>query len=609
MRNILVGLLCSAMLCAEAQPTTLWQRTIGGAENDECRDAVSTSDGGFLVVGSTQSKEGFSNQPHGKSDVLLVKLSANGEPQWQKVFGGSENDYAHWLLPSAGGHLMVGSTRSSDGDAAGTQAEGTNAWLVLFSESGNIIWQKQYGGAGNDALYAAVRLPNGNIALTGQKSNVSGSDAEVWVLLIDAQGKLLAEKTFGGSSFDRANDIIATRDGGFLITGQTYSNDRDVTANQGGGDFWVLKLSATLQLEWQRSVGAAGMDIANGAVQLADGCYLVAGNSQGVEKGKSAFEGEIDGLIVKLSPAGAVVYERRLGGKDHEMLGKLVATRTGGGFLVAGWYGEGRADMDMRAWVAELNVDGDIRWQHKLAGDGGGSFNSVLEMGTGELLLVGWTRAERTGKNQAWMVRFGKSVRLQGLVTDSLSGKPVSAELSFTPFGSATPIKVEASTEGYTQQLPPGKCLLTVRKAGYRDTQLVIDIPANANQYKQPNINLSPIRKGERVTLKNIYFERQSTTLTIESYPELDKVAAFLMERNTVQIRIEGHTAGGGQEPQNVALSLQRAVSVREYLLKKGIAPNRIEVQGLGSSRPTCSEDTESCRSRNRRIEFVVISE
>jgi hypothetical protein len=261
MRNFLFCLCFSVLTCG-AQPAVLWQRTFGGSENDEFRDATPTPDGGFLLIGSTQSQSGFLNTPHGKSDVFLVKIAANGEPQWQKTVGGSENDYAHWLLPLSGsGYLMVGSTRSSDGDAAGFIAEGTNAWIILFSEEGKIIWQKQYGGSGNDALYAATRTANGNIILAGQRSLSATSDIEVWVLLLDKQGNALAEKTFGGSSFDRANDVIATADGGCLITGQTYSSDKDVSANKGGGDFWVLKVDASLQLQWQRTVGTAGMDL------------------------------------------------------------------------------------------------------------------------------------------------------------------------------------------------------------------------------------------------------------------------------------------------------------------------------------------------------------
>lgn len=611
--TLISGFLLSATL-AFAQPVApspQLEFTYGGSEADEFRDVVTTPDGGLLAIGNTHSRDGIVKGQHGKSDVWLVRTKADGTVLWQICLGGSESDYAHGISRIANNYVMVAGTRSTDGTLTGFTPKNTDAWVVWLSDAGTILNQTVLGSEGTDALYKSVGMPNGNVAFVGQKGNLSGSDAEVWVVVTDATGNVLQQKTFGGSAYDRAQDIIATKDGGFLIVGQSYSSDGDLAANAGGGDFWVLRLKPDLSLAWQRTLGKAGMDVANAAVELKDGSFMIAGNAQTIELGKSAYEGEIDGWMVKLGPTGATEWERRLGGRDHEMLCRLIPT-SDGGFVVAGWYGEGQATHDMAAWVAELNNSGDIRWQHKITGQGGGSFNGVVETAPGEFALVGWTRKDRMAKNEAWVVRLTNNVRSRIAVTDSTSGKPLVAEVIVIPFGKTESLPtLTTSADGSVEQwLAPGKYQLSFKKAGYADKRLLIEIvqQPGGKPYQQ-TYKLAPLKAGARVTLNKIYFEQKSAVLTQASSAELDKVVAFLKERSTVRIRIEGHTAAGGKEEMNVALSQQRAQAVLDYMTQHGIDTKRLEAVGFGSSRPVADNSDAEGQRLNRRIEFEILGE
>lgn len=613
-KHALVWSLCWALashsLWAQAiAPSPQIDQTYGGSEADEFRELVLAPDGGLLLLGSTLSRDGVVKGQRGKSDVWLVRTNADGSIRWQKCLGGGNSDYPNGLARISNGYVVLAGSSSTDGDLAGLSPQNMDAWVVWLDDNGAIRQQTLLGGPGMDKLYRAIELPNGNFAFVGEQGAATGADADIWLVITGPDGKVLQQKTYGGASFDRANDMIPTRDGGFLIVGQTYSSDRGVT-NAGGGDFWVVRLNPDLSVAWQRSIGKAGMDVANAAVELKDGSFLVAGNAQSIEPGKSVYEGEIDGWLVKLAADGSTEWERHLGGRDHEMLCRLIATSSGG-FVVAGWYGEGRTDHDMAAWVAELNANGDIRWQHKLSGWGGASFNGVIETAPGEFALAGWTRKDRTAKNEAWLVRLTNQVKVQLTLTDSLTAKPLAADLALVPVGKTGLISLQTASNGTAEQwLSPGKYQLSLKKPGYTERLVSIEIKQQPGGKPQPlPLKLAPLRAGARVTLNKIYFEQKSAVLTDASFAELDKVVSLLKDRPTVRIRIEGHTASGGREELNVALSQQRAQAVKDYLVQKGIDTARLEAVGYGSSRPVADNADEEGQRLNRRIEFEIIAE
>jgi len=169
----------------------VWQKTQGGTDNDEYRSIQQTTDGGYIAAGNTASYDGDVSGNHGGADYWVVKLDASGNITWQKTLGGSGTDWAYAVQQTTdGGYVALGVSNSTDGDVTGTHGNG-DFWLTKLNTSGNLSWQKSFGGTDGDYGYA----------------------------------------------------IRQTADGGLITAGFSNSTDGDVTNNHGNGDFWVVKLA------------------------------------------------------------------------------------------------------------------------------------------------------------------------------------------------------------------------------------------------------------------------------------------------------------------------------------------------------------------------------
>lgn len=118
---------------------------------------------------------------------------------------------------------------------------------------------------------------------------------------------------------------------------------------------------------------------------------------------------------------------------------------------------------------------------------------------------------------------------------------------------------------------------------------------------------MKPIKVGESIVLKNIFFETDSYKIKEESFSELDKLVAFLRLNTTIKVEIGGHTDNIGTKKHNEELSENRAKSVKEYLVSKGISEKKISYKGYGFSQPIANNKTQEGRSQNRRTEFKVV--
>jgi len=148
---------------------------------------------------------------------------------------------------------------------------------------------------------------------------------------------------------------------------------------------------------------------------------------------------------------------------------------------------------------------------------------------------------------------------------------------------------------------------LFVTAPGYLFKSHHFNLTQNDPEQLEIDIKLSPVRLGSSVVLQNIFFDYDSYALKEESFPELEKVLRFMKDNSSVNIEVSGHTDNTGQETKNQSLSVNRARSVADYLVRNGIIQGRIKVAGYGSGKPIASNETEQGRSTNRRIEFRVL--
>ncbi|MGL2966571.1 T9SS type A sorting domain-containing protein [Flavobacterium sp. XGLA_31] len=287
----------------------LWQKTFGGSNSDEAHSIKQTSDGGYIVVGSTYSNDGDVTGFHGNAapDCWIVKLDENGELLWQKALGGSSVDGARCVQQTTdGGYIVVGTSRSIDGDLLGSVDHYMDDWVVKLDSMGNIIWQKKYGGLFTECANSVQQTIDGGYVIAGYSTSnnfSNGNNAnDFWIIKIDADGMLLWQKNIGGTGEDVAYDIKQTADEGYVVSGSTYSFNGDVTGNHGYTDCWIVKLGPNGNLLWQKAFGSSSFDSANSIIQTTDEGIIFVGSADTSDGDVIGGHGYFDFWIVKLYP-------------------------------------------------------------------------------------------------------------------------------------------------------------------------------------------------------------------------------------------------------------------------------------------------------------------
>ena len=323
-----------------------WKKCLGGVGFDEGKDVRQTSDGGYIVVGTSASNECYMLGQHGGADFLVIKLTADGDITWQKDYGGSMNDYAYSIdITSDGGYVVGGFTESSDGDVTANHG-GRDFWIIKIDGTGNLLWQKSIGGSGDEEIYGIRATPDGGCIAVGYTQSNDGDitgnhgNSDFLVVKLGNGGSLQWEKTLGGSGYDGAQSIQLTTDGGFIVAGYTSSNDGDVSGNHQAlgqfSDFWVVKLNSSGLTEWEKCYGGDYNEKAFYIQQTFDNGYVVCGSSESANGDASCNAGYEDMWVIKIDGLGNLLWQKSMGGSYQEEA-YCVQPLSDGGFIVAGF--------------------------------------------------------------------------------------------------------------------------------------------------------------------------------------------------------------------------------------------------------------------------------
>jgi hypothetical protein len=407
-----------------AQPTIEWQTCLGGSGGEEGHSIQQTSDGGYIVAGLSTSNDGDVSGGHGASDFWVVKLDSSGQIKWQKALGGSKSDAAYFMcLTSDGGCLVVGSTYSNDGDVSDNKGD-ADYWVVKLSENGTLEWQRSFGGSGEDRAYSALQTTDGSFMVVGKTYSTDGDISttlgfgDIWVIKISSTGEILWEISFGGSSEETPQTIKQTNDGGFVIAGETLSNNGDVSGNNGSVDCWVLKIDAFGNFEWQNTLGGTGIDFFNDIVQTTDGGYAAIGAVASGNTGDiTGHHGAFDAWVVKLDNSGELIWQKAFGGSDSDW-GRVI-TQTSDNGLVIGLETrstDGNASNHSTEsqdwWILKLNASGDTQWENFLGGGKIENCRSIQQTTDGGFILAGQTYSNDgdvsglQGATDIWVVKL-----------------------------------------------------------------------------------------------------------------------------------------------------------------------------------------------------------
>lgn len=316
-----------------------WKNLYGGSSDDRVRSVIQTPDGGYIAVGESYSSDGDLTTNNGDTDGWVLKLNNTGEIEWEKSFGGSREDgFFRVLSNSDGGYIVAGFSRVADGDVSYNHG-GADCWVVKLTHNGELEWEKSYGGSLNDAIYDMVPSPDGGFVFMAYSNSddgdVSGNQGEldIWVVKIDSSGNIEWEKTYGGSKIDVGHEIKATSDGGYIFFGYSNSADGDISYHYGypeNHNYWVVKIDHTGEIEWEKSFGDEYGHNGNSIVQTADDGYILAG-SFGIYYGAPP---NISYKIIKLNVNGETEWIESYGGSERDIPKKILITEDGGYIMV-----------------------------------------------------------------------------------------------------------------------------------------------------------------------------------------------------------------------------------------------------------------------------------
>ncbi|OFY86604.1 MAG: hypothetical protein A3F72_09020 [Bacteroidetes bacterium RIFCSPLOWO2_12_FULL_35_15] len=349
--------------------TIQWEKTYGGTLADVAYSIKQTNNGGYIVVGQSSSNNGDVTGHHGSTssyDYWILKIDSLGVIEWEKSLGGSGYDAASSVIQTSdNGYIIAGQSSSSDGDITGHHGLNYDAWVVKLDSMGTIEWQKSLGGTNSDSGNKLIQTIDNGFILVGMSASNDGDLTsnfglnDLWVVKLNSIGAISWQKTYGGTGEDFGTDVKQTLDGGYIVGGQSNSNDGDVLGNIGGSDYWLLKLDSTGTIQWQKSYGGTGDDGIASLQLMSDGGYLIGGSADSTN-------GDVIGThirdywIIKSDSIGTIQWQLSFGGSAAEWLNSVQQTSDNGYFLCGSTYSN---DGDITGnhgsfdyWVLKLNT-------------------------------------------------------------------------------------------------------------------------------------------------------------------------------------------------------------------------------------------------------------
>ncbi len=382
-------------------------QTYGGTKNDSGQSVVATLDGGYAVLGYTQSNDGDITDKQDESfDYWLLKFNVENELQWQKTYGGSADERGNDIIQTQdGGYAVLGFSFSSDRDVtanAGLQ----DYWLAKLDASGTISWQKSFGYQGSDSGISVIQTNDQGYLITGvlditasggegntSRNSNRHAGGDYWALKLNSSGDIEWSKYFGGNFTDTPENVIQTEDNGFIIVGGSDSNDTDISSNIGTYDFWVIRISYTGHLVWEKSFGGDQIDEARAIVKSSDGNYMIAGDTRSNDNDISNLIGAADLWLIKISPNGDLLWEKTIGGTNFDVARAMVKTQDNG-FLLAGSSRSDDVDVSENkgqndAWALKVDGQGNLQWETTIGGSNIDFGYSIAELNDTSIILVG----------------------------------------------------------------------------------------------------------------------------------------------------------------------------------------------------------------------------
>jgi len=360
-------------------PETAWTKTFGGSGNDHGHSVHQTSDGGYVIAGSTGSYGA------GSDDVWLIKTDSSGSMAWNKTFGGSGNDYGHSVQETPDGGYVIAGYTDSYGAGSG------DVWLIKADSSGNLAWDKTFGGPSEDHGYSVQQTSDGGYIIAGSTDSYGAGNDDVWLIKADSSGSMAWNKTFGGSGDDYGYSVQETSDGGYVIAGATGSY------GAGNDDVWLIKADSSGNGTWDKTFGGSGLDWSHSVRQTSDGGYIIAVSTDSYGAGND------DVWLIRADSSGNVTWDKTFGGSGDDY-GHSVQETSDEGYVIAGAtgsYGAGNDDV----WLIKTDSSGNAVWDKTLGGSNSDYGWLIQQTSDGGYIIAGYTDSYGAGGYDIWLIK------------------------------------------------------------------------------------------------------------------------------------------------------------------------------------------------------------
>jgi len=418
----------------------LWEKSYGGKNSEYLFDAQPTADYGFILAGSSLSSRTGNKTDNNKGDLdyWIWKMDENGEPEWQKSFGGSGFDLLQSIKnTNDGGFILAGTSSSNAGFQKIENCRGvTDFWVIKLDAKGEELWQRTIGGTGQEDLVCAFQTRDGGYMLGGSSSSSleiiendslnekkaldtkpdfyaklekSRGNMDYWIVKLDKNGVVQWQKTYGGEYADLLRSMEQTNDGGYIMGG--YSNSlqsgEKTDATIGIGDYWIVKIDTIGAIEWQKTYGGNGDNQLYVIHQTEDKGYIVGGNSDSTTS-LTSIGGNVrsgtDFWVLKMDEKGGVVWSETYDFGKVDLLTSLVENKDHT-YLIGGYAQNENANSILKSskntetgikdYIAlKIDEKGEKLWEKTVGSEGEDILRKLIETRDGGYLLAGTSNAQ-----------------------------------------------------------------------------------------------------------------------------------------------------------------------------------------------------------------------
>ena len=339
-------------------PGIRWQRTLGGTQNDIPAFSFKTIDNGFITVTETSSNNGDVTGFHGGNDIWITKMNFQGQLVWSRTLGGTniESPSAYYYNTD-GTFLIVSYAVSNDGNVSGNHGGNGDIWISKLAADGSSLWHKCFGGSGLEfSANSIIKAANGTYLIAGYSYSNNGDltvnqgGSDLWVFNINESGTLQWQISLGGTSnevLSKNIKAIQSADGSFYIGTETASSDGNVSGNAGSSDLWLIKLNTTGAFQWQKCLGGTAIESLTDLKEGQNGELYVLGytNSPELPNFHGVTTDYSDIFLCRVSSAGTLLSQKCFGGPLTDRPDQLISTSSDGSCIINSTVRDGGGDV------------------------------------------------------------------------------------------------------------------------------------------------------------------------------------------------------------------------------------------------------------------------